>query len=198
MEKWLELGKKYGYVLVLALVVVGSLFLFFSPEEDWSENEVLGAVESHTIESELDESELAASIIVDIKGEVRKPGIYTLPRGSRLYELIQLAGGITEEGNQLSLNLAQELADQQLVIVPHEDDPIVDFSEVAIQDSQQININTADSSQLQQLPGIGAKKAEAIIAYREENGLFKKVDELKQVSGIGDKTYEALESLIGV
>ena len=96
--------------------------------------------------------------------------------------------------------IAQELSDQQLVIVPHLDDPVVyaDNGTEGTLAQSQIDLNTADSSQLQELPGIGAKKAEAIIAYREEKGFFKTVEEVKEVPGIGTKTYEALEGLIKV
>lgn len=195
MDKWLDFGKKYRYLLLSTLLVILFLIgLFFSSNEsEWPEDS-LSIVESESKEESLDQ------IVVDIKGEIRKPGIYTLPSGARLYELIQLAGGVTGEGNEEVMNFAQELFDQQLIIVPHLDDPVAysDDGVAGTTQQNQIDLNTADSSQLQELPGIGAKKAQAIIAYREEKGFFKTVEEVKEVSGIGEKTFEALEGLIVV
>ncbi len=197
MDKWVDFGKKYWHLSLSALLVILFLFgLFFTPNEPkWPEAEESSPIfESESRKESLDQ------IVVDIKGEIRNPGIYTLPSGARLYELIQLAGGVTDEGNEKVMNFAQELSDQQLVIVPHLDDPVV-YADNRTEETlaqNQIDLNTADSSQLQELPGIGAKKAEAIIAYREEKGFFKTVEEVKEVSGIGPKTYEALEGLIKV
>ena len=197
MDKWLDFGKKYWHLSLSALLVILFLFgLFFTPNEpEWPEAEESSPIfESESRKESLDQ------IVVDIKGEIRNPGIYTLPSGARLYELIKLAGGVTDEGNEEVMNFAQELSDQQLVIVPHLDDPVVyaDNGTEGTLAQSQIDLNTADSSQLQELPGIGAKKAEAIIAYREEKGFFKTVEEVKEVPGIGTKTYEALEGLIKV
>lgn len=172
MDKWLDFGKKYWHLSLSALLVILFLFgLFFTPNEpEWPEAEESSPIfESESRKESLDQ------IVVDIKGEIRNPGIYTLPSGARLYELIQLAGGVTDEGNEEVMNFAQELSDQQLVIVPHLDDPVVyaDNGAEGTLAQNQIDLNTADSSQLQELPGIGAKKAEAIIAYREEKGFLK-------------------------
>ncbi|WP_430609237.1 helix-hairpin-helix domain-containing protein [Enterococcus sp. DIV0876] len=159
------------------------------------------AIISETVASESFESR-PREIIVDIKGEVRIPGIYHLLEGARLYELIQKAGGLTEEALETAINLAQILQDQQMVVIPHQDDAVT--LDIAIEEgidqvgsaNEQIDLNQADLAQLQTLPGIGVKKAEAIIQYREEHGFFKSIDELTKVSGIGDKTFDSLKEMI--
>lgn len=120
-----------------------------------------------------------------------------------MYELIEQAGGLTEEALETAINLAQVLQDQQMVIVLHqEDEGFIKMNASGVNDSQTtatlINLNHADAQQLQELPGVGTKKAEAIIAYREEYGFFKQIDDLKKITGIGEKTFESLREMITV
>lgn len=138
-------------------------------------------------------SELPLTLIVEIKGAVATPGIYELPTGSRLFELIARAGGLIAESDDLQINQASLLTDEQSVYIPVKGEII----EVHSLDSALVNINTADASQLQTLPGIGPAKAAAIIAFREQTP-FKEPEDLNEVDGIGDKTMEQLLSLISV
>ena len=179
-----------AFILERAVGHSFSIWFVFTPNEpEWPEAEESSPIfESESRKESLDQ------IVVDIKGEIRNPGIYTLPSGARLYELIQLAGGVTDEGNEEVMNFAQELSDQQLVIVPHLDDPVVyaDNGAEGTLAQNQIDLNTADSSQLQELPGIGAKRQRQS-SLTVKKRVFKTVEEVKEVSGIGPKTYEALE-----
>ena len=186
-------------IFIVITVVLGG-FLFSHRQTDpflLAETTIM----SETTASESVESQ-SREIVVDIKGEVRIPGIYHLLEGARLYELIQKAGGLTEEALETAINLAQILQDQQMVVVPHQDDAAslnIAVEEGIDQESpanEQIDLNQADMAQLQTLPGIGIKKAEAIIQYREEHGFFKSIDELTKVSGIGDKTFDTLKEMI--
>lgn len=154
-------------------------------------------------------------IYVDIKGAVMYPNVYALPMGSRLFDVIELAGGLLPHAATASLNQAQLLSDQLLVYIysleeleaetfgeteelpPILVSPIETATEVK-QDTLQVNLNTATTDELQTLPGIGPKKADAIILYREQNGSFATIESLIEVKGIGAKTFDQLAPLIRV
>ncbi|WP_051280214.1 helix-hairpin-helix domain-containing protein [Anaerovorax odorimutans] len=156
-------------------------------------------------------------IYVDITGAVVKPSVIKLPEESRVFEAVELAGGITSEGETKYINLAEKLSDGEKIYIPTKKEiKEKEEAETEQQDlikingefennginkksddnKQLININTADSTVLQQLTGIGPSTAEKIISYRESNGLFKKIEDLKNVNGIGDKIFEKLKNNI--
>ena len=139
-------------------------------------------------------------ITVHIAGAVYLPGVYTLPYGSRVNDVLLLAGGATEEADLARINLAAFLSDAQQVIIPTEHDEIEAIPETAQhrQDSGLVNINTADTAQLQTLPGIGPVIAGNIIAHREANGLFDTVEQLINVPRIGAGTLNNIRDLITV
>lgn len=145
-------------------------------------------------------------ILIEIKGQVEKPGVFELPAESRLHMAVDLAGGFLPDADALSLNLAMKLTDEMSIYVPKIGETTVSLPPVvaspstaagsAAEGAVLVNINTADETTLMTLPGIGPSKAAAIIAYREENGPFITIDALKDVTGIGDKTYEQLQDSI--
>lgn len=144
-------------------------------------------------------------ILVDIKGEIKKPGVYELDKGSIVEDLIKLAGGITDKGTLDTINRAQELKKNEAILIPNKDElkETKAFNNTSIKsnidnssENELININTADSDELNKINGIGKSKAEAIIKYREENGGFKSIEEIKNVSGIGEATFEKIKSSI--
>lgn len=147
------------------------------------------------VEPVLQEEQNIEPLIVEIKGAVNKPGIYELPVGSRLYELVNLAGGLLPESDGKEVNQAALLLDGQSIYIP------LVGEEVAVGEadtgSTLININTADAIALQELPGIGPSKAEAIIRYREQTP-FTSIEQLNEVDGIGEKTMEQLTPLISI
>ena len=135
-------------------------------------------------------------VIVDVKGAVAEPGVYELRVGDRIHHAISRAGGLLQDADEKKLNLALLLQDEMVVYVPTLGEEGLDI-QIGIPTSSQnqegkIAINHADSKELEQLPGIGPAKASAIIAYREENGPFKEVNDLLKVSGIGPKSIEKL------
>ena len=142
---------------------------------------------------------------VHICGEVNDPGVYDAEEGSRIMDLINIAGGQTEDACLDALNLAQKVSDGQKVYVPSEEevsegsylkDP--DLNGSLSGDSRIININTAISSQLEELPGIGPVTAGNIIEYREKYGPFENKEQLMDVIGIGPKKFEKVRDLINI
>jgi competence protein ComEA len=141
-----------------------------------------------------------SSIKVDIKGAVKNPGVYDIRIGSRITDLIKLAGGTTSDADLDVINLSIKLDDEDCIVInkkgevekiknlqSNTNDSVISSSNVS---SDIININIASKEELKTLTGIGDIKADAIIKYREENGGFKSVEELTKVSGIGAKTLE--------
>ena len=151
-------------------------------------------------------------IYAEIKGEVKQPGVYQLEEGARVFDLIDLAGGLTNE----AINQAMLISDQMSLSVPNINDwqaqesqqmtqpPLIQVGDGNTSPSTNgqadtlVNINTADNATLQTLPGIGVKKAEAIILYREEQGSFQTIEDILNISGIGAKSFEKLAPLITV
>ena len=133
-----------------------------------------------------------------VTGAVRQPGLYAIKDGDRLADLIDLAGGITEDADMQAVNLAVRVKDQDHWTVPEVgESTVVPSSTVSgDQTSGKVNINTADAELLETLPGIGETRAEAVIRYREEHGPFKKVDDIIAVPGIGAATLEGLRDLV--
>lgn len=135
---------------------------------------------------------------VHISGEINNPGVYEIDENERLEDLVNKAGGLTDEANIDAINLSLLLEDQMRIIIPNINnaennndlDPVVDSTS-----DPKININTASKEELMTLPNIGEKRADAIIEYREENK-FEKIEDIKNVSGIGNKYFEQMEELI--
>lgn len=149
------------------------------------------------------DKELNETVVVDVKGQVHNPGVYSLPTGSRVLDALQLAGGILPTAEEKALNFAAKLVDEMVIYVPligETEVPLTIATSPSTSESQSslVNINTSDESTLMTLSGIGPSKAKAIIAYREEKGLFKSIEDIKDVTGIGDSTFENLKDFISV
>jgi competence protein ComEA len=143
-------------------------------------------------------------IAVEIRGEVRNPGLYRLPEGARLGELIEAAGGASPDADLSSINLAERLQDQGQIIVPERGQSTtvaqVDASPVAppISISYRVDINLASQPELESLPGIGPVLAARIIEYRGANGPFTTVDQLTEIDGISAALVDEIRSLVTV
>ncbi|WP_153722279.1 helix-hairpin-helix domain-containing protein [Sporosarcina cascadiensis] len=205
-EQWRKL------LIPIAAIAVLSSVLFFPREQADITSEERGLTLFETIEEPAEEMEPPAEILaevavlpilVDVKGAVKHPGLYSLTEGDRLHDAVEKAGGYRDDADTRLLNHAQKLLDESVVYVPvaGEEPPVFEQPSTTAagggdSDSALININTANETEFQQLPGIGPSKATAIVKYREANGAFSQLDGLKEVSGIGDKTFEKLEALI--
>ncbi|KAA1378425.1 ComEA family DNA-binding protein [Aeromicrobium fastidiosum] len=147
----------------------------------------------------------AQPLIIDVVGDVKKPGIVTLPKGSRVYEAIEAAGGLDGRVDTTALNMARELTDGEQVLVGIDPvDPGVagapgsPGTTGAAPAGTKVNLNTATAEQLDALPGVGPVTAQAILAWRDTNGRFGSVDDLLDVKGIGDATLAELRDLVVV
>ncbi len=151
-----------------------------------------------------EETEEKTDICVQISGAVAVPGVYRFPEDSRVYELIEAAGGLLPEAYDVSLNQAERLSDGQKIYVYTKEEAANGLvtSEGAASASSasdgKVNINTASAEELTSLNGIGQTRAESIVAYRQEHGAFAAVEDLKEVSGIGDATYQKIADAITV
>lgn len=189
---------------LLAAGVVGSQVLASPPAP--ADFPVVEASSSQPKEEVVAEQEPeVTTILVDVKGAVVREGLYELPIGSRVNDAIKAAGGLLETAEKTSVNLAQKLADEAVVYVASQGETVpgvaigqVGSNAVTGNASGKVNLNTADLSQLQTISGIGAKRAQDIIDYRETSGGFRSVDDLKNVSGIGDKTLEKIREEVTV
>ena len=143
-------------------------------------------------------------LVVHITGAVPRPGVYALPEGARVQDIISAAGGFLAEADKETINLARVLEDGELLEIPYAEgfSPIIPtpIQNIIVpgSDSDLININTASSLELETLPGIGPTNAGKIIAYREANGPFLSIEDIINVSGIGPGTYERIKDLITV
>lgn len=143
-------------------------------------------------------------IYVSVQGEVANPGVYLMPSGSRVFELINQAGGVTENADTSGINMVYTLEDGMQIIVPgfvEEDAFIVSKDMTPANDDSSsglVNINTASLNELMTLPGIGETRARAIMDYREKGGHFDTVEDIKNVSGIKNGIYTGLKDSICV
>ena len=159
-------------------------------------------------------------ITVYISGQVAKEGVVTLSSDKRLADAVEKLGGLTKNADTNNINLAMKLEDEKHYIIPKEGEAIQNNSDstqmtsnkdnnnqannssnnATQSDSQgsKININTADLKQLDDIPGVGEATANKILSYRDENGEFKSIEEIKNVNGIGDKKFENMKDLICV
>ena len=165
--------------------------------EDVSEAEASQQAEAN----EADGSETAsAQLYVQVSGAVVCPGVYAFPEGSRVYEAIARAGGLTEDAYDVELNQAQLLTDGQKIYVPVVGEAVTvsQNGSAGLSDDGRININTATVEELMTLTGIGETRAKSIVAYRDAHGPFAAPEDLQQVSGIGESTYRKIADAITI
>jgi len=136
---------------------------------------------------------------VYICGAVNTPGVYEVTQNARLYEVIEAAGGLTEDAAEESVNQAREIVDGEMVRILTQEEAAKDGLEETAQDSDgRIDLNLATAAELMTLSGIGQTKADSIIRYREKNGSFSSVEEIKQVEGIKEGVYNRIKDHIKV
>ena len=222
---WLEEKGRMVHLVLISIILILSTVLIFTivkmnqkeqtpkidriaelmaeKSEEGSDDQVEPSSTDQT--HQRSEIESLEEVVVDIKGEIDSPGVYQLKEGSRIIDVIEKAGGLLTEADTTSVNFAQLVTDQMVIYIPKEgeENPINQINmsgneNSSSQDDKQIDINKAEKEELMLLNGIGSSKADSIIAYREEQGLFQTIEEIKNVSGIGDATFEKLKDAITV
>ena len=207
---------------LMTLVFLASVFLkqFLDTGSFLPVRDTAGVVRLDTGEGNLDEAEgeiaavsdeeapvvtVPVQIVVDVEGAVVNPGVVTLTEGSRVYEAVEAAGGMAESADHGKVNLAEKVSDGMAVYIPFQGEeqsglaPGISSGQTSSSGSGGlININTADKSALMQLPGIGEVYAQSIIDYRQSVGTFQKIEDIKNVSGIGDGRFEKIKDKITI
>lgn len=213
IRDWLESHMSWKTICVVLLAVAVCAFFGGTLYQNWQKDEPgLTLVEEAPAEDTDASSETTADadggkdVVVHVVGEVNAAGVYTLPAGSRIDDAVRAAGA-TATADLSQLNLAQKLSDGQKITVPSVNDKAptaapatTDASDTAAAGgpASPVNINTATAEQLEELPNIGEVRAKAIIAYRESNGGFQAVEDLKKVNGIGEKTFADMAPFVTV
>lgn len=194
-------------VVVCACVVVACVFsgvagAFSAPQFEIHDSTSEKAASEAGQSPEVDQaSEAQETICVYVSGCVASPQVCYLPVGSRVADAVEAAGGFADDAALDAINLARLLNDGEQIVVPSAEQAAASPSGEATtpaDSSSLVNINTADVSQLQTLDGIGEATARKIVADREANGPFQTIEDLKRVSGIGDKKFEGLKDSICV
>lgn len=192
--------KNYKTIGIMVIIIISVVYALFTYLRDGKEQLKKNDAESMFVEEEGENIPIKdKQIVVDVKGAVKKPNIYKLDEGSIVEDAINIAGGTTNEADLVRINRAERLSDNQEVIIPikGEDDNEAYIS-VNSNNKGKVNINTANASELDTLPGIGPAKAAEIINYREKNGRFKSIEEIKNIKGMGEASFEKLKDSIKV
>lgn len=200
-------NKEKIIIAIIGVILVISLIIYFidrNEEDEYIEinNEIANLTEEEVVE-EIEESE---EIILHIIGAVKNPGIVKIKEGSRIVDVIEAAGGVTEDADISKINLAYVVEDGQKIFIPSITDEITEETEYVTSESGDniivdnnegenimVNINKATQTELETLPGIGPAMALRIIEHREENGNFESIEEIKNVKGIGDAKFENIK-----
>ena len=205
------------------LLILGGISYYWYTKEEEEEPVIEKKIEKKKVEEKEEEKE--ETISVDNKGEVNSPGIYTMPMASRVIDVIDRAGGLTENADTSVINLSKKLQDEMVIII-YSREQVLHFEETKKQEEYlldkcrepdenslkndacienestnitgKININTASKEELMTLPGIGESKAKEIISYRETNGSFQSIEDIKNVTGIGESIFAKIQEAITV
>lgn len=196
---------KYLLPLVILTVLGMIILVYLTSQIHEDKNEMPPESEMSHNASSIDENSSnkqdtppISDIVVDVKGAVAHPKTYTMKSNQRVNDLLEKAG-VLKHADLSQINLAEKLIDQKMIYIPSKDEktsPHLTQGGTTTEtgnDIQPVNLNLAETSDLTKIPGIGPSKAETILKYREEKGAFKSVDELKEINGIGEKTFEKLK-----
>lgn len=192
-------------ILLIALLVAVLLSVGIYVSQKPSQESAVPFQKTEPTEQEKSTSEKKSgtqlSIKVDVKGSVHRPGVVSLPADSRVADAIAAAGGALENANLEKLNMAAKLVDGGQVLVPgpeQKEGSGTVSKPSGVTSEGKVDLNHASEGELDRLPGIGASRVKAIIDYRETQGPFQSVDDLKKVKGFGDKLVDSLRDKVVV
>ena len=185
---------RIGFVVVALVAGIAVVYALYQAFDERSAPPIL-----------IEDAAATLPVVVEMRGEIEVPGVYELAPGARLQDAIAAAGGMTEDADLSMVNLARRLRDGELIVIlalpAPGSTPLVPLTEAddaaQIEQSRvRININTATAEELEALPAVGEVIATRIIAYREQNGPFRSVDDLIHVEGISDRAIDAMRELV--
>lgn len=210
------------FIVVLSIVI--GIYFSIEKKEKKSTKTMLTEKKVKIKKKEEKEEESPQEIMVDVKGEVMNSGIYTLKKGSRVIDAINLAGGVTKLGDTSVLNLSKKLEDEMVIVVYSyyevrnfsktkekeetvrencltgsdgvTNDACINSSTSSQSENKKVSLNKASLEELMTLSGVGEAKAKSIIEYRNKNGDFKSIEEITKVSGIGDSLFDKIKENI--
>ncbi|MGM8214175.1 helix-hairpin-helix domain-containing protein [Bacillaceae bacterium W0354] len=192
----MPIDKKWMVILLIPVIIILIIFLLRPRQEHSLVIEQPAELNNHVEVDETPSPPEEVKIMIDLKGEVLKPGVYDMQEGDRVIDVIERAGGFSDEADLNAVNLAQKLYDEMVIIVPNKSNDFHNQIQPINNDTSKVRVNTATKEQLMTLPGIGEQKALSIIEYREQNGYFQTKEDLLEISGIGEKTLERLSDYI--
>ncbi|MGL4912791.1 MAG: helix-hairpin-helix domain-containing protein [Romboutsia sp.] len=218
--------KKNGKIcIIMTMIILVGVFIFFKNDAQIEDNiQVISKSENENIHTANDENKeykeeenkktenkniesLKKSITIFISGQVNEPGVVTIESDKRLADAVDLLGGFTDEADLNKINLAMKIEDEKHYIIPKLGEDLdesnggesLTTNDTSLQtENNKVNINTATLNELDILPGVGEATATKIINYRDENGKFNAIEEIKNVNGIGDKKYENIKDMISI
>ena len=205
---------RHNYLVIISIIISLSCLIFliitFIPKEENVNDEVI-TTDSLDKSSEVTKEDTTKkeTIRVDVKGEVTNPGVYEMNENQTVLDAINMAGGLTKKGITTDINLSKKITNEMVIVVSAISEkkstkPIINnnatinssSSSTSKETKSKVSINTGTQQELMTLTGIGESKAKNIIAYREKNGLFKKIDDIKNVSGIGEAVFAKIKGNI--
>ncbi len=206
----MELKNKQNIILIIIIIVIVATFSISNYIKQQKVYVLSGEEKGNMIEDS-DVNNIVGQpnmdkIVVHIEGEVANPGVYELNKDSRVFDAVEAAGGLLKDADKKWVNLAKKIVDEEYIYIPNKNEENIELRyrdnlsapANAIENTNLININKANIMELKALPGIGDVLAGRIIEYRNEEGGFKSIEELKNVSGIGDKRFSDIKNKITV
>lgn len=232
MRDYISIRKIVLISIVVLAIAISSIYgiIYYKKQEKESIeiNENLNGIKKEKTEKEREKKEDSNTnnLVVDIKGEIKSPGIYKVDKNTRVIDVIKMAGGLKENADTSVINLSKKITDEMVIII-YSKQEVIDFIETKQKEkikleicidgevingacikqdttssdttlNGKININTATIDELKTLPGIGESKAKNIINYRDKNGNFTNTEELKEVEGIGNSIYDQIKDYITI